>query len=435
MRSWAASLGVGLIVFAAALANRSAMVLVDDVAPHMFVPWIALRGYGVDFQPVISKYGDDQAPLQPYLTRVGGRVLSVFPYASGWIAAPVSLPQLLWMDVFQPGWDREGPGLLAGLTVVGKRTSAAIVAVTAVLLHRLLIAWVSGAWSMIAVLVTVLGSNLWMIASQATWQHGPAALCLAASLFLLCPGNGESPGRLRLVLSGAFAAGLVAIRLADVALALGIAVVARRQARSWAFFVFPVLIGTALAFWNLATFGSLAGGQVVPVGRIAEYYRLDVYDPKLRLEGLLGTLVSPNRGLLVSCPWCIVLPFAVFGKGLDVRARMMALASIPFWLVIGLFPVWWAGHSFGPRYWTEAMPLFAAPLAWALQQTWKRSTVLFVLLVAACVWSVAVQVIGAVCYPSTWNQVPANVDFARERLWDWRDTELLRCLSEGPLRR
>jgi hypothetical protein len=51
-------------------------------------------------------------------------------------------------------------------------------------------------------------------------------------------------------------------------------------------------------------------------------------------------------------------------------------------------------------------------------------------------FSIAVQLIGAFCYPSSWNLEPRNVDTHHERLWDWRDTELSRCLIEkfGSLR-
>jgi hypothetical protein len=46
-------------------------------------------------------------------------------------------------------------------------------------------------------------------------------------------------------------------------------------------------------------------------------------------------------------------------------------------------------------------------------------------------WSIALQAIGAACYPSTWHGRPANADRHHERLWDWRDTEVSRGLKEG----
>jgi hypothetical protein len=46
-------------------------------------------------------------------------------------------------------------------------------------------------------------------------------------------------------------------------------------------------------------------------------------------------------------------------------------------------------------------------------------------------FSFGVQLIGAFCYPSSWEKSPVDVDLHHERLWDWRDNELTRCLAEG----
>ena len=95
-------------------------------------------------------------------------------------------------------------------------------------------------------------------------------------------------------------------------------------------------------------------------------------------------------------------------------------------------PIWWAAHSFGPRFWIDATPLFAIVLGVALEWSWKRSRPLFAALVLTGAFAIGVQLLGAFCYPSTWNRSPVNVDQAHERLWDWRDTELTRCWNEGP---
>jgi hypothetical protein len=60
-----------------------------------------------------------------------------------------------------------------------------------------------------------------------------------------------------------------------------------------------------------------------------------------------------------------------------------------------------------------------------------RSRALVALSSLAIAWSIGVHGIGAFCYPSSWNQLPENVDQHHERLWDWRDTELSRCLIEA----
>jgi hypothetical protein len=105
-------------------------------------------------------------------------------------------------------------------------------------------------------------------------------------------------------------------------------------------------------------------------------------------------------------------------------------ALVPYFLLFSKYSVWWGGHCFGPRYWTDAIPLFAILLAFEIDELRTRSRGWLAFLAVTIVVSVGIQAIGAFCYPSTWNLQPANVDQHHERLWDWRDTELSRCLTE-----
>jgi hypothetical protein len=96
--------------------------------------------------------------------------------------------------------------------------------------------------------------------------------------------------------------------------------------------------------------------------------------------------------------------------------------------MVSTFTTWWAGHSFGPRFWTETVPLLAIAFAWALERARAHSRAAYgaaALLVAA---SVAVQALGVAEFPSSWNIDPVEVARAPGRLWDWSDTELSRCV-------
>src|SRR4029077_13000580 len=78
-----------------------------------------------------------------------------------------------------------------------------------------------------------------------------------------------------------------------------------RRGLGW-FLPVPILVGMALLSYNLWFFDTILGGQA----------KLEELHTKLhgvsgtwsgRLgEGLLGTLISPNRGLLVFSPWIAV---------------------------------------------------------------------------------------------------------------------------------
>jgi hypothetical protein len=212
---------------------------------------------------------------------------------------------------------------------------------------------------------------------------------------------------------------------------------AQTQARGLYWFLpAPLLGGMALLGYNLWFFDSILGGQA----------QLEQMHPQLHgvpgswsgafLEGAAGTLFSPNRGLLVFSPWIAV---ALATATWPAVARRLALhrlvcwllwALVPFFVLLSKYSVWWGGHCFGPRYWTEVVPLFAILFAFGLEELRARSRLLFTLSAVPVLLAIGVQAVGAFCYPSTWNLSPADVDLHHERLWDWRDTELSRCLIE-----
>ena len=286
-----------------------------------------------------------------------------------------------------------------------------------------------------AVLAACLGSDLWVVGSQTTWQHGPAALSLITAIALLHP---QPVGRWRLALAGIFTSLLVVCRLMDVVFAM--AILSWLVWKDWRglrwFLPAPLLIGLALLAHNLWFFDSVLGGQA----RLEEYHeRLHAVSGTWSgsfIDGLLGTLLSPNRGLLVFSPWIVVglatLAVPAVRRRLGEHSLICVLMAslIPYLIILSKYSVWWGGHCFGPRYWTDVIPLFAIVFAFGLEWMMERRRMLLVVSAITVVFSIAVQSIGAFCYPSTWNFEPRNVDLHHERLWDWRDTELSRCLAE-----
>jgi len=152
---------------------------------------------------------------------------------------------------------------------------------------------------------------------------------------------------------------------------------------------------------------------------------------------LAGTLLSPSRGLFVFSPWALLALAALPATAARIAAfpvlRSVLLGLVAFALVNASYAVWWGGWSFGPRYWTEAMPLFGVLLGFALAWARTRSRAWRWAFGGAIAFSVALQAIGAFYYPSSWNRIPVSVDVRHERLWDWRDSQLLRLLRNGPV--
>lgn len=142
----------------------------------------------------------------------------------------------------------------------------------------------------------------------------------------------------------------------------------------------------------------------------------------------LGTLVSPNCGLFVYCP---ILLLSFVGLLASWRRREIfylaaGLVCLAEWIIASGNPLWWGGHSYGPRLLCEMIPFAVLLLipAWEMieRSAWHRPALIFGLL--ACAWGIFVQT-QALANPWVygWSAEP-NIDFHQERLWDWRDWQI-----------
>jgi hypothetical protein len=219
-------------------------------------------------------------------------------------------------------------------------------------------------WAMFCGLVFGFATSAWSTASRALWQHGPSILFLALALLALdqlFPRNSEAPAprvgwRWAPLMAGAALAGAVTMRPTNaIALALGTVLVlwktTGRCRLAYITGVFVVFIPWALI--TLHYYGNL----------------LQPYDqtnklglPSTFFESLAAQLISPSRGLFIFSPIVLV---ALVGGTLAFRRKslsaleVLSAAAIPCYLIaIALFPVWWAGTSFGPRFMTETLPFF-----------------------------------------------------------------------------
>jgi hypothetical protein len=431
-RGWPASMALGVVVAAAFLANGREIGAFDTI-PATLLPLSIVRGDGLHldrFRPLLRKWG---ASLPGFVAESGGHILPSYPVGPALVALPLIAPQIMILDVLEPRWDRDPIRVHAETRRMAKRTAAVLAALAAVALHRLLVGLGLGRVASVSVIATALGSDLWSVGSQSLWQHGPAALFLTVTMLVLLP---PSVSRGRLLLAGVTTAMIVAMRSIDLVFAIFVlAWVARAYPHRVTWFLpGPVLVGLVLAAYHLYYFGSLTGGQV----------RLERLHQRVHgvrgpwsgdlLAGMTGTLFSPNRGLFIFSPWVAVAiaaaPVALGRLKPGSLPRWLLLALIPYLLVLSKYAVWWGGGSFGPRYWTDAFPLFGVLVGCGLDWAWERSRIVLSLFALTIAISVALQAVGAFCYPSTWNYVPTDTDLDHGRFWDWRDTEVSRCLKE-----
>lgn len=428
----AIALGVALLVIYS-LNGRE--IGAADTLPGLFLPVSILRGDGLALDRFDHVWSlGDQLPY--FVAHKRGHTVSRYPLGPSLLAVPLTAPQLALLDRRHATWETDPATALHWARRLGKTSAAVLGALTGVSIYLVLCALNLRSVALVATLITALGSNLWVTASQSLWQHGPAALALAVALALLLP---PPASRLRLLLAGGACAALVVSRPNAVVFAgliLAWVLYRHRAGAGW-FVPLPVLLGALLLAHNLWYFGILTGGygEMVRMGDGAAHGVAGYWGAHIT-ESALGTLVSPSHGLFVFTPWIPLTLAAV--PALIPQLQRAPLVCTVLWGLPMLFAqlalqsTWWAGWSFGPRYWTEAMPLFGILLGFALDWSRARCRPLLAGLLVTGALGIAVQAVGAFCFPSSFNAVPGNIDRQHERLWNWRDTELTRCLHEGP---
>jgi hypothetical protein len=411
-------LGVPLFLALLALYVANLRVLgAGDSIPTRLLPFSVLRERNLDlneFTWEITRKGR----LPYYVHRVGERIYSVSTIGTPLAIVPLYVLPAWVLSAYDISYDDVRARLL--IVAMERFAAAAMTALSAVLLFSTARRLVSRRWALAIALLYGTGTSAWSISSQALWPHALSALCLAA---LSACFVGRAPRAGTSLLSGAAAAILVINRPQTAPFAALAAFhlwrCGGRQLLSFAFV--PAVAGALSLSYNLSVFRTLLGS----------YQTLDHFSTPF-LEGAAGLLLSPNRGLFIFTP---VMIFAFWGA-VQVWRR-----ESPPWLrllTIGLgahvaihatFSEWWAGYTYGPRYFADVLPALALLLVYGLVPfcAGRARTVAVATLVA---FGVVVQAIGVYLADDDWNQNPIPLEAAPGRVWDWADLQIARSAAQ-----
>lgn len=277
------------------------------------------------------------------------------------------------------------------------------------------------------------GTGMWPTVSQTLWQHETAILGLTIAVYAFT----REEIRLRDAAAigvGLALAGSSRMQLTPAILVMMVAAVVRsgRGARVLTVSIVGSAAGLML-FLNIRWFGTpLGAGPLLEA--LHEVQHAQSYSFGFSPSGLAGLLASPSRGLLVFSPIVLVAAAgarAAFHGRWTNPLRWCLLAAAVQYLFYGSYSVWWGGHTYGPRYALDLLPLLV-PLGIEGAARLRTPTAQ-ALLLAALTWSIIVSATGAFAYPhDQWNTSPASVDRFHERLWDWSDPQIVRCWQRGP---
>ena len=281
-----------------------------------------------------------------------------------------------------------------------------------------------------------LATGFWSTASQTLWQTDAAVFAIALAVLVFATPSARLG-------AGAFAPiglglGLALATRPQLAPLVGVLLLGTWRRRSLggaaAATAIVGVLGAALAIQNMRWFGHPLGALPLLQDRNALVHASGA-SFRLSLEGFVGLLVSPSRGLLIFSPVVLVAAAGVrqaLSETWDGPLRWCAMAIVAQYLLYGSYSVWWGGHTYGPRYLLDLLPV-AVPLAAAAMARPSWPPVATAAAATALAWSLVISGTGAFYYPNDqWNSNPTDIDRDHARLWDWSDNQIRRCWKAGP---
>ncbi|MDL2717943.1 MAG: hypothetical protein PT977_09330 [Acidobacteriota bacterium] len=373
-----------------------------DNAAARVLPSLLLTHGTVD----LSKTPAFDGPALPYAAvRSGSRVLNLFPSGTALVALPHAALALLGSG------GRVTPALVSRWE---KHAAAIITIAAAVFLWAAARRWGDAA-ALGAVAVFALATPVPPNAAQALWSFTGEIFCIALALFLALRSR-PLPAWAGAAAGAAFACRPTALAGA-VAICLALLATDRRAAVRFAAGLGAAVAAVCAA--QLALYGHPLGAYG------AANMEHGAFNTDLA-RGLAGVLASPSRGLLVFCPWILLLPLGLsrarrHADGLLAWTLASLAATAGTVLLAASHIPWWGGWCLGPRLVTEASPF----LALASVPLFRRSNrFLRTGFLVALVFAAITQFLLAYS-PRAWAWDPLVLDRVGPRaLWYWRDSQL-----------
>lgn len=295
--------------------------------------------------------------------------------------------------------------------------------------------------SLISTYIFAFATNTWMTSSQGLWQHGISNLMLISTIYCLLKANrtSEKSQKIWLFLAGIACGFLPGIRPTSTIYVVAVIIYSVFTYRFRSIVLFFGLVSTLPSIlWNLYYFHNFIGGYGKMFPTFPYLFTFNNF-----ITASMGTLISPSRGLIIYSPVILYsLPgiSQVFKLRFTKDEKLIGSMTIACIFLLGsycFYVVWWAGHSYGPRFMVDVMPIICYLISYFLANQVsntvkhrKISVIKFLVFVVVITFSTLTQVVGAFgANPGiTWNPIPLNIDRYeyQYRLWSLRDSQIER---------
>lgn len=311
----------------------------------------------------------------------------------------------------------------AGHALIEMEVASMLLAASAVMIYSIGLLFLPVKRAVWLAILFATATSAYSVAGRAVWQHTPSMLLMTIILYLLLRSE-ERPSLAGW--AGLPVALAYTMRPTDslwvVAFTVYVAVRHRRYLLYYLLAAAPV--AAVFVAYNFSIYHNV----------FSPYYRsylvgfLPENWPRLA-EAMAGNLVSPSRGLFIFTPVFLFAIVVMLRRKLatPLAPYMIAIVVVHWVCVSAYVDNWWAGHSYGPRFFTDLTPIFVLFLIpwldrWGNLSRAVRTVFVMLALIGFAIhlrggWSLAVI---------QWNIDPKNIDLHPERNWDWGDPPFLR---------
>jgi hypothetical protein len=435
-RKWEIPL-IFVLLFCLYLSNCFYYMSSTDTIPAILLPFNILDRGTITLDNFMPYYnGTANWWGTYYFTPTHDHIVSSYPIVVPVLATPLYIPAFLLTKLMGVPIDMGNHTFFLMVYAMEKLAAGFIAALAGVVFYLLLRELFSRRVSLIGLALFALGTSTWTIGSQGLWQHGMSELLLCLILLTVVKGM-KAMKTWHFILLGVLSALLVFNRPTNGLLLIPALYYALRSGLrpALAYVVSGAVVAVPFLAYSLFYFGSVFGGY----SGLGASLTIDGLIP-YRLAGLLA---SPSRGILIYTPIVILALAGLFYvKGLkEPKLRhvlyLFALAAVGTIVTYSTFPVWWGGGCYGPRFFTDIIPVIVLFVVLFINEVmgWpdgdKKKAMLAVIVILA-VWSIAVQAVGAYLYPVygfQWGHGQTITVENQSKLWDWSDTQLGESLN------